>query len=134
MSKDPIRGKTIRFTFHDGPMAKKTYEHVFEDDGSVRFYEVGGDVKRADAHVHAQEPKNAPHRYEAVRIRADVWAVSYLSAAGYTLITVLDFESHKLVAFSSNEKLLAVQHGTFEEVSRPGARGHAAHQARHSSS
>src|ERR1700753_1503903 len=108
MSKDQIRGKTIRFTFQDGPMAKKTYEHVFEEDGTVRFYEVGGDAKRADAHVHQQEPKNAPNKYEAVRVRADVWAVSYRSASGYTLTTVLDFETGKLVAFSSNEKMLAV--------------------------
>ena len=133
MSKDQIHGKTIRFTFQDGPMAKKTYEHVFEEDGTVRFYEVGGDIKRADAHVHAQEPKSAPNRYEAVRVRADVWAVSYLSAAGYTLTAVLDFETHKLVAFSSNEKMLASQHGTFEEVPQGRSSGHG-HQVRHSPS
>jgi hypothetical protein len=26
MNKDPIGGKTIRWTFSDGPMAKKTFE------------------------------------------------------------------------------------------------------------
>jgi hypothetical protein len=120
MSKDQIHGKTIRFTFQDGPMAKKTYEHIFEEDGTVRFYEVGGDIKRADAHVHAQEPKTAPNHYEAMRVRADVWAVSYLSAAGYTLTAVLDFETHKL-------------HGTFEEVAPSRTTGHG-HAARHSPS
>ena len=29
MNKDPTRGKTIRWTFTDGPMAKKTFEHQF---------------------------------------------------------------------------------------------------------
>jgi len=45
-----------------------------------------------------------------------VSAVSYLSSAGYTLTAVLDFATKKLVAFSSNEKMLGIQHGTFQEV------------------
>jgi hypothetical protein len=37
-----------------------------------------------------------------------------LGSGGYTLTTVLDFKTKKLVAFSSNEKGVSVQHGTFE--------------------
>jgi hypothetical protein len=47
--------------------------------------------------------------------------VSYRSAAGYTLTTVLDFKTRKLVAFSSNEKMLTLQHGTFEETAKSNA-------------
>ncbi len=54
-------------------------------------------------------------KYEVVAIRDDVCAVSYLSSAGYTLTTILDFATKKLVAFSSNEKMLGVQRGSFEE-------------------
>jgi hypothetical protein len=115
MSKDQIRGRTIRFQFADGPMAKKTYEHVFDAGGTVKFYEVSHDAKRANARVHEQEPGKTPDTYQAAHLSGDVWAVSYLSAAGgFTLTVVLDFATHKLVAFSSNEKKLDMQHGTFE--------------------
>ena len=34
---DPIRGKTLRFSFDDGAMAGKTFEHTFDADGTVTF-------------------------------------------------------------------------------------------------
>lgn len=43
----------------------------------------------------------------------DVCVVSYLGPSGYTLTTVLDMRTDKLVAFASNEKELTVQHGRF---------------------
>jgi hypothetical protein len=110
MTKDPIRGKTVLFTFDDGPMAKKTFAHVFSDNGTVEFSVVG-----ADASSPTKEPKKTPEtKYEAAPVGAQVLAVSYLSPSGYTLTTLLDFETRRLVAFSSNEKMLAMQHGTFE--------------------
>jgi hypothetical protein len=42
--------------------------------------------------------------------------VSYLSFAGYTLTVVLDLATKKLLALSSTEKMLALQHGSFEET------------------
>ena len=95
---DPIRGKTLRFRFVDGVMANKTFEHRFAADGTVTF----------------SAGKEAVH-YELAPVREGIWAVSYLSK-GYTLTTVLDFDSLTLVAFSSNDKMVAVQHGTFDEV------------------
>ena len=32
---DSLIGKTVRWTFADGPVAGKTYEHTFNADGSV---------------------------------------------------------------------------------------------------
>lgn len=111
MTRDPIRGKTLFFTFDDGPMAKKTFAHVFGDNGTVEFSMVGADAPSPPT----KEPKKTPDtKYEAASVGAQVFAVSYLGPAGYTLTTVLDFETRRLVAFSSNEKMLAVQHGTFE--------------------
>ena len=54
-------------------------------------------------------------KYEVAPVSADVCAISYLSS-GYTLTVVLDFETGKLFAFSSNDKEMALQHGVFEEV------------------
>jgi hypothetical protein len=105
MSKDPIRGKTLSFTFDDGPMAGKTFEHRFANDGTVTFHALGG------------QPDRGPGtKYEVAPVRDDVCAVSYLSSAGYTLTVVLDFATMKLVAFSSNGNMLALQRGSFDET------------------
>ena len=103
MNIQPVRGKIIRFTFTDGPMANKTVTHAFHVDGSVDFQSADGSGKKT--HVD---------KYEAETISDDIIAVSYLGTAGYTLSVVLNFADHKLVAFSSNEKQLNLQHGTFE--------------------
>ena len=41
--------------------------------------------------------------------------VSYLSNHGFTLTTVVDERSGAIVSFASNEKDLAVQHGSLEQ-------------------
>jgi hypothetical protein len=105
MSTDPIRGKTIRWTFVDGPVANKTFEHTFDEGGAVTFRVV-------DAN-NGGKPGGAK-KYEVAEVGADVWAVSYLAPSGYTLTVVLDYRTHRLVAFASNEKDLTLQKGTFE--------------------
>lgn len=106
MKTDPIRGKTLRWTFTDGPMAGKTFEHSFEENGSVTFRSIAGAAEGKPTEVK---------KYEAAKVSAQVCAISYMSS-GYTLTVVLDFEAGKLFAFSSNEKEMALQHGTFEDV------------------
>jgi hypothetical protein len=104
MSTDPIRGKTIRWTFIDGPMAKRTFEHTFDEAGTVTYRAIDG---------NGGKPGSA-QKYEAAEVGTDVWAVSYLSPSGYTLTVVLDYRTSRLVAFASNEKELTVQKGTFD--------------------
>ena len=111
MSKDPFRGKTLSFTFDDGPMSGKTFEHRFADNGTVTFHALG----RSEAGTDKPD-RGAGTKYEIAPVRDDVWAVSYLSSAGYTLTVVLDLATKRLVAFSSNEKMLALQHGSFDET------------------
>jgi hypothetical protein len=112
MTKDPIRGKTLSFTFDDGPMAGRTFEHRFAEKGTVTFHALGGSTEGGK-----DLPGRVPAaKYEVAQVRDDVWAVSYLSSAGYTLTVVLDLAAKKLIAFSSNEKMLALQHGSFEET------------------
>jgi hypothetical protein len=117
MSSDPIRGQTIRFTFTDGPMAGKTFEHVFDRRGTVTFRAVTEEASSSVGKKTHNEGKNRPApKYEIVMVREDVGAISYLGSSGYTLTVVLDFKTKKLVAFSSNDKGVAVQRGTFEYV------------------
>ncbi len=109
MDTNPIRGKTLRFTFDDGQMAGKTFEHRFDASGTVSFHAVGGNGGGAKV------DRTPGAKCEFATVRDGIWAVSYLSSAGYTLTTILDFATKKIIAFSSNEKMLAIQHGSFEE-------------------
>jgi hypothetical protein len=87
-------------------MAHKTFEHAFDSKGSVTFRSVDGARlgKRSD-----------PRKFETAEVSSDVCAISYMSS-GFTLTVVLNFESGKLFAFSSNEKEMTLQRGTFEDV------------------
>ena len=105
MKTDRVRGQTIRWIFTDGPMANKTFEHIFEKGGAVKFRSLDGDAKGKLTRVK---------RYEAAKVSTDVDALSYLGPSGYTLTVVLDYKTGQLVAFASNEKGLMLQHGTFE--------------------
>jgi hypothetical protein len=122
MTNDPIRGKTLRFHFRDGQMANKTFEHRFADDGTLTFSAVSKDANAASAKGDAK-----PVKYEVARIRDDVYAVSYRSDGGYTLTTILDMATKKLVAFASSDKMLEMQSGTFEYGETQARSEHARH-------
>ena len=118
MNTDRIVGKIVRFSFEDGLMAGKTFEHSFDADGTVKFRQLGGEAKPGAAESDAKDATGSPGtKYEVGSIRDDVSAVSYRSSAGYTLTAILDFKTKRLVAFSSNEKMHVMQHGTFEVAS-----------------
>lgn len=104
MAKD-LRGKTIRWTYADGPMKGKHFEHSFTSDGTVSWKEAGEPKASADSQA----------KYEFERISDDVYVVSYLSNHGYTLTTVVDERSGAVVSFASNEKELVVQRGSLEQ-------------------
>ena len=107
MAADPVTGNTLRWTFSDGVMAGKTFEHTFGTDGGVTFREIGNDGKPGKG-----------DKYEVAEAGKDVYAVAYLSESGYTLTVMLDFQTKKLVAFASNEKHLSKQHGTFQPLGK----------------
>jgi hypothetical protein len=107
--KDSIRGKTIAWRFTDGPTAGKGFEHDFADDGTVTY--------RMEGSEKSTKEKN----YEVTPISKDVVAVSYLASSGWTLTSVLDFATGKVVSFASNEKQLVVQHGSFSVVDKRAA-------------
>ena len=105
---DRITGKTLRFTWDDGPTKGETHEHVFHEDGSVEYHKVSDTAQKGKP---TREKK-----YAAIKVTDDVYVVSYLAASGFTLTTVLDFDDHTIVAFASNDKQWFPIKGTFEEV------------------
>ena len=104
---DLIRGKTLRWTFTDGPTKGTTYEHQFGNNGVVHFHA----VKAGDK---SDQQPNAEAHYSAATISEDVCAVSYKGDEGFTLTTVLNFDDNRVVAFASNSEQWFEQQGTFE--------------------
>lgn len=120
---DAIRGKTIRWTFSDGPMTGKTFEHAFDENGSVTWRSVQGkdeakpsSEKSGSARSTSESKPKA--KYAALKVADDVYAVSYLGDQGYTLTVVLNFDDQRLVGFASNEKEWYPVTGTFEMVEK----------------
>ena len=123
MGSDPLRGKTISWTYDDGPMAGKSFEHTFGNDGTVTWRETGGEERSAKPPSNGKQKSGKPPttpraKYEVATVNDDVCAVSYLSESGYTLTSVLDFAAGTVVSFASNEKELVPQHGMFEVAER----------------
>jgi uncharacterized protein YcnI len=106
---EPIHGSTIRWKFEDGPTAGKRFEHEFKDDGSVAYRMEGSDKPTTEK------------KYEVEQVSENVFAVAYLAKSGWTLTTLLDFETGKVVSFASNDKQLVVQHGEFQVISKHAA-------------
>src|SRR5205814_1371502 len=83
MGSDPVRGRTIRWTYDDGPMAGKSFEHVFGDDGTVTWRETGGEDKSTKPPTNGKQKTGNPTteakaKYEVAPINDDVCAVYYL--------------------------------------------------------
>ena len=89
-----LAGRTLRWTFEDGPMAGATYEHTFEEGGGVTFHKVDG---AAGARPTREK------RHAAFEIAPGVHVASYLAESGFTLTVAMSFETERLVGFASNE-------------------------------
>ena len=102
---EKISGKTIRWTFSDGPTANTAFEHDFRADGTVVFRTAG---------TPKDATKEIPVPYGTAKLTDDVHVVSYKSKGGFTLTVVLSFTDRQMVGFASNEKDWFQQKGTFE--------------------
>jgi hypothetical protein len=109
MQSRTVRGKTVRFTWLDGPTKGKVHEHVFHEDGTVEWHDAGG--AKAASGAKAERPP-----YAALDVADDVCAVSYLAPSGFTLTVVLNFKTRRLVGFASGGKEWHPVGGTFEVV------------------
>jgi hypothetical protein len=106
---DRIRGSTIRWTFSDGPMAGKSFEHSFRQDGTVVWRVLNGTAAAAAPQQPAEGVK-----YAAFKVSDSVYALSYLSASGYTLTVVLNFGTRQMCGFASNDQQWFPLNGSFE--------------------
>jgi len=104
---DLIRGKTVRWTFADGPMAGIPFEHAFNQDGSVVWRILAGTMKGGSG----QEKE-----YAGIKIGEGVFAVSFLARSGHTLPVILNFKNKHMNGFASNDKTWFSMTGTFEMV------------------
>ena len=110
--RDPVRGKTLHWTFTDGPAKGTTYEHSFGNDGIVRFHA----LESASKEKQSDGPAESEAQHGSAPISEDVCAVSYKGESGYTLTTILNFDERHMVAFASNSEQWFEQKGTFEVV------------------
>src|SRR4030095_6081564 len=92
---DSLIEKTVRWTFDEGPVAGKTYEHTFNADGSVVYRSIEG----TKSGKPTREQKCAVDS-----VGGDVFVISYLAASGYTLTVILDFRDHRMGGFASHEQ------------------------------
>ncbi len=113
MTGDPITGKTIRWSYEDGPTKGTSFEHAFGRDGTVTYRMLDGKGGSGEG-----GPSSEHCAYQVVPVRANVYAVTYLAPSGWTLTTVLDFDAGAVVSVASNEKQVFVQRGTFTVVER----------------
>jgi hypothetical protein len=112
-----VRGKTMHWTWTEGPTQGKTHEHRFHDDGTVDWREAGGSGSGGARPTPAPRP-SGPERvpYAAIEVGPSVYVVSYLASSGFTLTVVLNFDTHRLVGFASGGKEWHPLGGTFQVV------------------
>lgn len=104
---ETLSGRTLRWTFVDGPTAGVTFEHTFDPDGSVVWRALDGAFAGAS---RREKP------YGAARIDDRIWVVSYRAESGHTLTVVLDFDTHRATGFASNDETWHQLGGTFQVV------------------
>jgi hypothetical protein len=116
-----IKGKTLRWTFAEGPQAGKTYQHTFHQDGTVEYRAIADEPNGASGQRagNAGRASERP-RYAAYAVSDAVALVSYRAESGFTLTVALNFENHELVAIASNSDQWFPAVGYFEEAGTPG--------------
>lgn len=118
MGKRSLAGRTIRWTFDDGPTAGTTYEHTFSPDGTVTWRDVSAKkapAKPAEAKSgNGKDPEGVP--YASFEVAPDVHLVSYLSDSGYTLTVTVNLGTLQCSGVASNDKEWYPSTGTVEVV------------------
>jgi phenolic acid decarboxylase len=104
---ESLLGRTVRWTFDDGPTAGTAYEHVFNEDGSIGYRGAAaaatGKFSRAKAGT-------------VVKAGDGLFIVSYLSDGGFTLTVLLNVRTGVAIGFASNNDSWFQQKGTFELI------------------
>ncbi|HEX6277908.1 MAG TPA: MoaF N-terminal domain-containing protein [Polyangiaceae bacterium] len=107
-----LRGKTLRFTFEEGPTAGTSYDHTFSAEGTVTWQDpAAAKAAKSEDEGSTKEPAT---KYGSFQVTDDVYVVSYLSKSGYTLTVALNFETDELFGFASNDEHWYPVRGIFE--------------------
>ena len=111
---DAVRGRTLRWSWTEGPTRGETYEHRFGEDGTVtwRRVEPGEDP--------GQPPPGNPREratYCAMRLSDEICLVSYLGPSGFTLTVAVNFRTGAVAGFASGADAWFPVRGTNEIVS-----------------
>jgi hypothetical protein len=101
---DPVRGRTIRWTWKEGPDKGSLIEHVFREDGRMLFRVMSG---RNKSTARVERP------YESTRVGPDVYTVSYRTATGSTMTVFLNFKTRALLGLASDSEGWHPARGTF---------------------
>jgi hypothetical protein len=114
---DPVRGKTIRMSWTEGPAAGAMEEQIFHQDGTVERRSATDFGSNASGFTHGSAagllpPERPP--YVGIKITYDVCLVSFLSRSGYTLTVALNFGDGSAVGFYSSEKESLTVKATFQ--------------------
>lgn len=106
-ARDSVRGRTIRWTWSEGPVAGVTHEHEFRRDGTVKWRVLSGPQKGHEA---------VEDEYEVFGVSETVAMVSYRAASGHTLTVTLNFETGEMFGFASGRGQWHPGRGIFEVV------------------
>ena len=109
---DALHGKSIRFSFHEGPTKGTSYDHTFAADGTVTWHDPA--AKKSATPDATEKHAEPPTKYGSFHVADDVYVVSYLSKSGYTLTVALNFETDELFGFASNDENWYPVRGVFE--------------------
>jgi hypothetical protein len=113
-----VRGRTMRWTWTEGPTKGATHEHVFHEDGTVEWRGVDASQEGAPSGEKNEKKAGPSAKYAAIRVTDEVCVVSYLATdSGYTLTVVLNFRDNSTVGFASGAKEWFPVQGTFEVMS-----------------
>jgi hypothetical protein len=101
---DPVRGKTMDWTWTTGPTASSTHQHTFREDGTMSWRILDG---------KAEGKTGEEKQYASMQVSPDVWLVSYLAHSGYTITIALNFTNHEMKGAASNDKEWYPLEGSF---------------------
>lgn len=104
---DPVRGKTMQWSWTKGPTADTTHEHTFNTDGTMTWRILDG---------KAAGKTGSEKEYLSARVSSDVQLVSYLAHSGFTITLALNFKDGKMVGSASNGTDWFPVEGTFQVV------------------
>ncbi len=109
-----IRGRTLRWSWTEGPTRDQTHEHRFGEDGIVTWRSVKADELPA----RPADPGHGGERatYAALRLAEHIHLVSYLAPSGFTLTVAVNLEDGTIAGFASGAEAWFPVRGTNEVV------------------